>query len=207
LACARNRTSTKCLHCMHMVTVTLQILLLHVYLISDGLHVLKSAFPGRCNLVVLFKYGHHYSEGESACGEPVLVSQLDTGRCSCSCSARPQADHVLTGVFSLPEQCENRHVLRSQNGFLRYRLHTRRWTAAFLRPASVRCRLFAASSAALLRRDASLAQCQHGNRSAQVTVVSMYTTLFSVLTRLQAELFGAISTVLLLSDSETGFLK
>ena len=203
MACDRTRTSTKCLHCMHKVTFTLQILLLQVCLISDGLHVLKSAFPGRCNLVVLFKYVHHYSEGESASGEPLLVLQLDTGRCSRG--TRPQADHVLTGVFSLPEQCENRHVLRSQNGFLRYRLQTRRWTAAFLRPASVRCRLFAASSAALLRRDTSLAQCQHSSKSAQVIVVSIYTTVFSVLTRLQAELFGAINTVLLLSDSETGF--
>jgi hypothetical protein len=145
----------------------------------------------------------------SASGGPVLVLQFGTGLCSCR--ARPQtahwpaADHVLTRVFCLPEQCENRHVLRSQNGFLRYRLQTRRWTAAFLRPASVRSRLFAASSAALLRRDTSLAQCQHSSRSAQVTVVSMCTTIVSVLTRLQAELFGAINTVLLLNDSETGF--
>ena len=130
----------------------------------------------------------------------------------CSCSARPQAahwpaaDHLLTRVFCLPEQCENRHVLRSQNGFLRYRLQTRRWTAAFLRPASVRCRLLAASSAALLRRDTSLAQCQHSSSSAQVTVVSICTTVFSVVTRLQTELFCAINTVLSLSDSDTGFL-
>jgi len=49
---------------MHKVTLTLKILLLHV---------LKSAVPGRCNLVVLFKCGRHYSEGESASGEPLLV--------------------------------------------------------------------------------------------------------------------------------------
>ena len=139
----------------------------------------------------------------------MLVLQFDTGRCSCR--ARPQAahwpaaDHVLTRVFCLPEQCENRHVLRSQNGFLRYRLQTRRWTAAFLRPANFRCRLFAASSAALLRRDTSLGQCQHSSSSAQVTVVSMCTTVFSVVSRLQAGLFGAINTFLLLSDNETGF--
>ena len=135
--------------------------------------------------------------------------QFYTGRCSCR--ARPQAahcpaaDHVLTRVFCLPEQCENRHVLRSQNGFLRYRLQTRRWTAAFLRPASVRCRLLAASSAVLLRRDTSLAQCQHSSSSMQVTVVSICTTVFSVVTRLQAELFGSINTVLLPDDSDTGF--
>ena len=113
---------------------------------------------------------------------------------------------MLTPVFRLPEQCENKHVLRSQNGFLRYLLQTRRWTAAFLRPASVRCRLLAASSAALLRRDTSLAQCQHSSSSAQVTVVSICTTVFSVVTRLPAELFGARNTVLLLNGSETGFL-
>jgi len=141
----------------------------------------------------------------------VLVLQFYTGRCS-SYRARPQAsrwpaaDHVLTRVFCLPEQCENRHVLRSQNGFLRYRLQTRRLTAAFLRPANVRCRLLAASSAALLRRDTSLAQCQRNSSSAQVTVVSICIIVFSVVTRLQAELFGVINTFLLLSDSETGFL-
>ena len=79
LAYGRTRPWTKCLHYMHKDTFTLQILLLHVYLISDGLHVLKSAFPGKCNLVVLFKCGHQYSEAESASGEPVLVLQLDTG--------------------------------------------------------------------------------------------------------------------------------
>jgi hypothetical protein len=191
LACDRTRPCTKCLHYTHKFTFTLQIFLLQVSLISDRLRVLKSAFPGRCNLDVRLKRGHSFSEGASASGEPVLVLQFDTGRCLCRARAQaahwPAADHVLTHTFCLPEQCENRHVLRSQNGFLRYRLQTRRWTVAFLRPASVRCRLFAASGAALLRRDTTLAQCQHSSSSAQVTVVSICTAVFSVPTRLQAE--------------------